>query len=317
MILSSNLQHAYNVLTIKSQHSTFTQKPTAMEPDFQLFSSLRYDPLLLSLPRNTNLSPSSDVPSSPSPFYMLPYHRDRILSATNHFKWTTAASLISGPSGLSHLQEKLSTAVNITSPEPTYIKILLSHSGEITFETRLIPSTSESNLFPGRLPPPESVPKKKMEVSPLTGGAMALGGNTSFPSDPSSAPDDIYEVIPDTESTKVSAYTSFKTTNRGMYTGARERAGISRLDEKKEVLIVNEDGEVMEGSLTTVYLWREGKWVTPVLASGGQDGTTRRWALERKLCVEAVIKSEELKEGEDCWISNGVRGFLKGRVRLS
>lgn len=74
-----------------------------------------------------------------------------------------------------------------------------------------------------------------------------------------------------------------------MYDAARQRAGISYAD-PVEVLVVNQDdGSVMEGTFTTPYFWRAGHWVTPPVAAqfsweegnGGQDGTSRRWALER------------------------------------
>ena len=35
------------------------------------------------------------------------------------------------------------------------------------------------------------------------------------------------------------------------------------------------------------------------------------------ICVEGVVKVDELINGEECWISNGVRGFQVGRVTLS
>jgi branched-subunit amino acid aminotransferase/4-amino-4-deoxychorismate lyase len=66
-----------------------------------------------------------------------------------------------------------------------------------------------------------------------------------------------------------------------MYDNARKNVGIKNMSEKREVLIISESGEIMEGSLTSVYFWREGKWVTPGLDSGGQAGTTRRWALDK------------------------------------
>ena len=36
-----------------------------------------------------------------------------------------------------------------------------------------------------------------------------------------------------------------------------------------------------------------------------------------RLCVEGVVKVGELVDGEECWISNGVRGFQFGKVKLS
>jgi hypothetical protein len=127
-----------------------------------------------------------------------------------------------------------------------------------------------------------------------------------------------------------------------MYNMARQRAHIN-LPDKKEVLLVNEDdGSIMEGSMTTPYFWRDGRWVTPPVSqryspksgSGGQDGTSRRWALERLeplprhqerdeltvrcrgVAVESVVTVTSLVDGEECWLSNGVRGFFFGRIKL-
>jgi hypothetical protein len=288
-------------------------------PDFLLFTSLRYDPLLLSLPANT----SSFLPSNPqesthtkpsSPFYMASFHRDRILQAAEHFKWSAAASKIRGPEGFSFFLEALHDAIDTNSPQPLRVRVLLSRSGEITVECSPVPQVSQWNLFPRRLPPPRGR-TKNVKVSPLTGGALTLGSSDSIYGDPETSPE--WEIIPDPASTEPSAFTSHKTTSRDMYNAARERAGIRDGMERKEVLICcsgASEGEVMEGSLTSCYFWREGQWTTPRIEAGGQDGTTRRWALEKGLCVEGTVRMKSLREGEECWISNGVRGFSLGRV---
>jgi 4-amino-4-deoxychorismate lyase len=283
-----------------------------MAPGFQLFSSLRYDPLLTPLAINTE---SWDGPiKTGSPFYLLPYHRDRILQAAEHFGWTEAAARIRGADGLAHFLSKLTEVIDVSSAKPVRIRALLDHEGKFTIEmTPIYFSVSESTLFPRRLPPPRS--ENKVKVSPLTGGALTLGDHETVHGDPER--EEPWIVVPDSATTTPSEETLYKTTSRGMYTRARERAGIKGFDEKKEVLIVSDrDGEIMEGSLTSVFFWRNGKWTTPPVSSGGQIGTTRRWALEKGLCVEAVVKADSLVDGEECYISNGVRGFNWAKVRL-
>ena len=54
----------------------------ASENEFQLFTSLRYDPLLLESQENSR--PILNF-VAPSPFYMLAYHRDRMVEAAQHF----------------------------------------------------------------------------------------------------------------------------------------------------------------------------------------------------------------------------------------
>lgn len=36
----------------------------------------------------------------------------------------------------------------------------------------------------------------------------------------------------------------------------------------------------------------------------------------RSICVEEVVKVDSLVNGEECWISSGVRGFRCGKMKL-
>jgi 4-amino-4-deoxychorismate lyase len=278
-----------------------------MAPGFQLFSSLRFDPLLA--PLAINIEVWDGARPSGSPFYMLPYHRDRLLQAAENFGWATAASRISGPNGLTHLASKLSETIDVQSSKPLRVRVLLDEDGTITVEPTPIQAfVSKDALFPGRLPPPRS---------------EKLGDSESDPSkarEDQGVPemDDPWVVLLDPSQTKPSPETTYKTTSRDMYNDARQRANIKTFQEKKEVLLVsNKDQEIMEGSLTTPYFWRNGTWTTPPISSGGQMGTTRRWALEQGLCIERVITADSLVDGEECWISNGVRGFNLGVVKIT
>ena len=113
----------------------------------------------------------------------------------------------------------------------------------------------------------------------------------------------------------ITLYTQHKTSYRLLYDQAR--AQLSGTDLQTEVLLQNTAGEIMEGTLTTPYFWREGRWVTPASKCGGNRGTTRRWALEQRLCTEGVVRANELMEAEIIWLSNGVRGFGWGRLALN
>ncbi|ESZ91914.1 aminodeoxychorismate lyase [Sclerotinia borealis F-4128] len=257
---------------------------TSTDPDFQLFTSLRYDPILLQSPRNIQSWPSS--PSSPSsspfpcPFYMLPHHRDRLLSAAIHFNWPKAISVISGPTGFQNLLDILTQNIDIRSPTPLRVRVVLDHQGTLTIESNATPPVSLSNLFPGRLPPPSSSPlPPPPQVSPLTGGLLSLSPTATLPSDPTlTLPP--WPLIPDSTPTSPSPYTTFKTTTRTPYNLARLRAHIHHLSDTREVLLSTPSRKIMEGSLTTPFFYRGGKWVTPAARSGGQLGTTRRWGLE-------------------------------------
>lgn len=246
---------------------------------FQVFTSTRYDPLLLTCPINTTYSYD---PSIPSPFYLFSHHRDRMLLAAQHSNWSP--SITAPLNDLSLVHKTCLSAVHSHSDSniALRVRLLLSPSGELTAEavpTPQVPDTAR--LFPPSLP-----------VQALAEWVVAL----------------------DTLPTEVSSFTKFKTTQRKMYNDARARAGIKTFAETKEVLVWNASGEVMEGSVTNVYFQRGGRWVTPPLSSGGLAGTVRRYLLEKEMVVEEVMKTGEVALGETVLLSNGVRGVWAAKV---
>ena len=70
----------------------------------------------------------------------------------------------------------------------------------------------------------------------------------------------------------------------------------------------------MEGCITTAYFKRGGGWFTPASNSGGNLGTTRRWAIDTGKCKEGNVKKDSVQVGEKVILSNGVRGFGWGVV---
>jgi 4-amino-4-deoxychorismate lyase len=279
-----------------------------MGQDFQLFTSLRSDPMLLQLVDIQQDDLGWNL-TKPSPYYMLDYHRDRMLKAASYWGWDEAVAAIEGASGLARLESFVTEQLGQdTSDQPRRVKVLLSREGHLGLESSVVPATSLTNLFPKQLGERDDHSSADSRDSPL--GQLGL-----------SPP---YVVHLDAPLTRRSEYTHYKTTKRDMYDQARERAGLKPTDATQEVLIVDEaTGCIMEGSLTTPYFFRGGRWVTPPVArefsadggSGGQDGTTRRWALERGLAVEEEIKARDVADGEAVWLSNGVRGFVYGKVR--
>lgn len=280
---------------------------------FQLFTSVRYDPALLELQDTQSRDLGWNTEKS-SPLYMLNYHQWRMLEAARHWGWTKAVEVLEGSQGLERLEtfvlKNLPKAKDDTEcPRPRRVKILLSREGELRLESSIVPATAVANLFPDRLPEPEN--NESLQLSMQTSSDALC---TSPP----------YDVYVDKDITSRSDFTHHKTTKREMYDQARERANLKPTDTTKEVLVVNHDtGLIMEGSLTTPYFWRGGRWVTPPVSqvfstsqgSGGQNGTTRRWALERSLAFEEEIRASDVAAGEGVWLSNGVRGFIFGRIR--
>ena len=237
-----------------------------MAETFQLFTSLRYDPALLKL-HESELKHAGWNRENASALYMLDYHRDRMLRAATHWGWDAAVRVLSGEAGLTTLSELVLGSLGGREGLSSRVRVTITKDGELAAHVSEAPRTGIANLFPDRLP--VSGRTETSDVLPLKEPA--------------------YEVVLDEQKTRRSEYTHFKTTRRVMYDQARQRAKIS-LPDPKEVLIVNaEDDTVMEGSITTPYFWRDNRWVTPPVSSqfsredgsGGNDGTTRRWALQR------------------------------------
>lgn len=123
----------------------------------------------------------------------------------------------------------------------------------------------------------------------------------------------IFKAVLDVLPTRTTTFTRDKTHYRTMYNYARQCAGIQSYQDAKEVILFNRDNQVMDGSITTPYFYRNGKWITPHRDCGGQQGTTRRWAIDQGLCNADIIDISTIKHDEIIWLSNGVKGFFTAR----
>ncbi|EEP81260.1 conserved hypothetical protein [Uncinocarpus reesii 1704] len=261
------------------------------EAAFQIISSLRFDPAL------PNASSSHNAA-----YYLFPYHYDRLLAAATDFQWTLAVSRLQ-ERGHDHLLGILDREIPSPS-QPWRIRLLMDETGEIKSEfTSLAPSPSNLLLLP------------------------TLGeASHPFSSSDQARFSPRWVLRLDSQPTTPSLFTRHKTTRRGAYDASRARAGIRSSQEAVEVLIYSVSGEVMEGSITTPYFKRsrrrpgsedlEEVWVTPPLSSGGNAGTTRRFSLATGLCVEEVVGVDDLVDGEEVWLSNGVRGFFPAVLQI-
>ena len=93
----------------------------------------------------------------------------------------------------------------------------------------------------------------------------------------------------------------YKTTSRIAYHLAREEARIARVD---EALLVARSGEVLEGSVSNLFIRRGSELLTPPLSSDVLPGITRAWVMamgpregfetrERRLTVAEVADADE------------------------
>jgi para-aminobenzoate synthetase/4-amino-4-deoxychorismate lyase len=98
-----------------------------------------------------------------------------------------------------------------------------------------------------------------------------------------------------------------KTTERPLYDAALNAlAGEPALF---DLVFLNERGEVAEGARSTVFVERDGAWLTPPLASGALPGVLRAEMLAGGQAREWVLWPEDLAEG--FWLGNALRGLVR------
>ncbi|KAI5804326.1 aminotransferase class IV-domain-containing protein [Geopyxis carbonaria] len=256
---------------------------TSSETPFTIFTSIRYDPQLLPLPRTNQTASDPEIAIlSDSPYYLLPKHLSRLRTAAEHFSFPESALSLLTPI---NLLDCLNSAISPTpgSPPPSNplkFKVILSSShSSITVQTTTIPRVTLASLYPTSLPLPD--------------------------------PNSPWRVVLDSRPTSPTQFTTYKTSVREIYDEARARAGIKGWSETREVLLWNENEEVMEGSFTNVSVQRDGEWITARSGAGGLDGICRNWLLEGCVVREAVegeLKVRDVEVGEWVVLSNGVRG---------
>ncbi|KAE9987168.1 hypothetical protein EG328_003637 [Venturia inaequalis] len=294
-------------------------KPTSISAAFELFTSLRYDPILRTSSKNSAFSDGVE-----SPLYMRSLHQCRLLEAAQEFGFDCSDGLAFLGDGarfekyiIQEVEQWGTERDENDTSSPLRVKFVFDRQGSKRVELSMVPKVSLEVLFPSTLdlPPEESTtePPKTFEPSPLTGGALIMGP-TDFQPVPNTQPHSTltasYSILLDSQPTPVDSHTVYKTTHRPHYDSSRSRilgkAPHSTLAE--EVLLYNPSSLIMEGSLTTPYFYRNGRWVTPPVWDddhGGQRGTTRRYAIEQKLCKVETISIHSLQTGEKIRISNG------------
>lgn len=101
----------------------------------------------------------------------------------------------------------------------------------------------------------------------------------------------------------------FKTTNRKLYDDE-----YSHYNSKGyyEVLYLNENDDIAEGSRTNIFLRKGNVWFTPNLDSGALPGIYRNYFIQNNLnVVEKNIAVEDLIEADELLLTNALRGEVK------
>ncbi|MDD2852109.1 MAG: aminodeoxychorismate synthase component I [Desulfuromonadaceae bacterium] len=101
-----------------------------------------------------------------------------------------------------------------------------------------------------------------------------------------------------------------KTTRRNMLDSAR-----SNRPDCDEVLLLNEYGQVTEGSYHNLVIKLGGLFVTPPLACGLLPGVLRAELLETGKISEQVLYPRDLESAEEIWLINSVRGWRRCELK--
>jgi 4-amino-4-deoxychorismate lyase len=97
-----------------------------------------------------------------------------------------------------------------------------------------------------------------------------------------------------------------KTSRRDLYDRAREE----RAEGIDEAILLNERGEVCEGTITNIFVTCvDGQIITPPLSCGLLPGIQREIALE-KGAIEAVVTQDMLSEAKAIHMGNSLRGMI-------
>ncbi|MDK9717374.1 MAG: aminodeoxychorismate synthase component I [Trichlorobacter sp.] len=100
-----------------------------------------------------------------------------------------------------------------------------------------------------------------------------------------------------------------KTEQRERYNQARQEQ-----PEADEVLLINDRGELTEGSFTNLVLKLDNRLVTPPLACGLLPGVMRQELLEQGTIEEQVLYLRDLQRADEIWLINSVRGWLRAVI---
>lgn len=104
-----------------------------------------------------------------------------------------------------------------------------------------------------------------------------------------------------------------KTSRRAAYDAARAEYPTSEAD---EVLLLNERGEMCEGTITSLFLdmGNGGALLTPALDCGLLAGVLRGWLIETGKAHEAILTTAELTRAKGIFLGNSLRGLIPARL---
>ncbi|MET0638707.1 MAG: aminodeoxychorismate synthase component I [Hyphomicrobium sp.] len=116
-------------------------------------------------------------------------------------------------------------------------------------------------------------------------------------------------VISDARVSSADLFLYHKTTRRELYD--REWKHYADTLGADEVIYLNENGELAEGSRTSIFIERDGRLLTPRLAAGLLPGTLRAALIDDGRAVEARLTVDDINTAKATYLGNSVRGLVR------
>ena len=105
----------------------------------------------------------------------------------------------------------------------------------------------------------------------------------------------------------------YKTTHRPWYASAT--TWLADHPDYFDLVFMNEQGALCEGSRSNVYVFKEDAWHTPPVSAGLLGGVLRSQLLESGRAIEADLSADDLlRPGARIRLSNGLRGWFDVRL---
>jgi hypothetical protein len=244
-----------------------------------------------------------------------------MLEAAQHFDFHEVASYLADGARLHQtLLDKVWEWIKKGGEDgPLKLRLLFDRNGMLEVDIGPLPKVPLSTLYPSSLSPPPSAPARhpadmsSPAVHPLTGGVLSLGPTDSL--NPSSPPPN-WVLKLDTAPTPSTPFTLLKTTHRSFYDQSRSRALPSNPSHPmlSEVMLFNEVSEMTEGSMTSLYFFRGGRWVTPPVGvpAGEFSSSTLKSSEARSELEGGVVASDiQEKDGKEQWDQRQDEGELR------
>ena len=106
-------------------------------------------------------------------------------------------------------------------------------------------------------------------------------------------------------------FLAHKTTRRGAYDRALKAAAAAGY---WDLLFVNERGEVTEGARSTLFLQKDGHWLTPPVSSGVLPGVFRRHFMAGTPVQVRPLTPEDVRAADRVCLANAVWGMVDVRL---